>query len=256
MEKVCVIRQPAGLGDILHLYKVAIKLLEKKKVSKVYWPVYSGYNYIHEYIKHPDIIFLDEKNYYPFKEYINKTNPRGIITATSDNEEHELIYIPFQIADQIIQSKKPGPLYCKYELVGLDYKDWYKYLKIERNLEREKRLEEYLQKESPFDINNFVLVNRFYGTTHQERCEANIPKFANEVTIKEYDFDRPFDWIGLALKAKHIHTVDTSFCWVFRVLDITNLTLYGRGIGTDFEYCKGYCDDRWEFCGDFFGHVD
>ena len=72
-------------------------------------------------------------------------------------------------------------------------------------------------KKEPFDNDNFVLVNRFYGTTHQERREADIPKFDNEVTIEEYDFDRPFDWLGLALKAKEIHTVDTSFCWIFRV---------------------------------------
>ena len=163
---------------------------------------------------------------------------------------------PFQIADQLVRSNKPGPLYCKYEFVGLDYTDWYKYPKIERNLEREQDLENFLQNENSFNVEDFILVNRFYGTTHQERREANIPKFDNEVTIKEYDFDRPFDWIGLALKAKEIHTVDTSFCWIFRVLDITNLTLYGRGVETTFEYCKGYCDDRWEFCGQYFGHKD
>mgnify|MGYP003114760519 FL=1 len=44
MKKICIIRQPAGLGDILHLFKVAVKLLEQKKVSEVIWPVYSGYN--------------------------------------------------------------------------------------------------------------------------------------------------------------------------------------------------------------------
>ena len=255
MNKICIIRQPAGLGDILHLYKVAIRLLETNQATEIYWPVFSGYNYIHEYIKHPDIIFLDESKDYPGKDYIQKNNPRKIDKALIDSNT-ELLYIPFQIADQIVHSKLPGPLYCKYEFVGLSYKDWYEYVNIQRNLERENQLEEYIQKETPFDIDNFILVNRFYGTTHQERCEANIPKFENEVTIKEYDFDRPFDWIGLALKAKQIHTVDTSFCWLFRALDIYNLTLYGRGVETNFEYCKGYCDDRWEFCGDYFGHKD
>ena len=250
MKKICIIRQPAGLGDILHLFKVAVKLLEQNKVSEVIWPVYSGYNYIGDYIKHPGINFIDSSEDYPFKDFLEANEPREIIS------NDELIYIPFQIADQLVISNKPGPLYCKYEFVGLDYKDWYKYPTIERNLEREKKLENFLQKKEPFDNDNFVLVNRFYGTTHQERREADIPKFDNEVTIEEYDFDRPFDWLGLALKAKEIHTVDTSFCWIFRVLNITNLTLYGRGVETTFEYCKGYCDDKWEFCGDFFGHVD
>tara|TARA_R100001163_G_scaffold41186_1_gene31161 strand:+ start:3467 stop:4219 length:753 start_codon:yes stop_codon:yes gene_type:complete len=250
MKKVCVIRQPAGLGDILHLFKVAVKLLEQKKVNEVFWPVFTGYNYISEYIKYPGISFIDSKEDYPFKDFLEASEPRHII----DNDE--LIYIPFQIADQLVRSNKPGPLYCKYEFVGLDYKDWYKYPLIVRNIDRENYLEEFLQKECPFNVNNFNLVNRFYGTTHQERCEAAIPHIENEITIKEYDFDRPFDWLGLALKAKHIHTVDTSFCWLFRLFDITNLTLYGRGVKTNFEYCRGYCDDRWEFCGDYFGHVD
>lgn len=250
MKKICVIRQPAGLGDILHLFKVAVKLLKQKKVSKVYWPVYSGYNYIHEYISYPGIIFVDKEEDYPFKKFLEENNPHYIIN------NDDLIYIPFEIADRVVRSSKPGPLYCKYEFVNLDYSDWYKYLDIKRNFEREKELENFLQEQSPFDINNFVLVNRFYGTTHQERREANIPKFKNEVTIQEYDFDRPFDWIGLALKSKEIHTVDTSFCWIFRVLNVNNLTLYGRGIQTDFEYCLGYCDDKWNFCGDYFGHVD
>jgi len=250
MNKICVIEQPAGLGDILHLFKVAVKLLDQKKVNKVYWPVYSSYNYIGEYIQHPDIIFVDKNDDYPHKEFLEKTQPHNIIN------NDELLYIPFEIADKVVHSKYPGPLYCKFEFVGLDYKDWYKYVKIIRNEEREKQLEDFLQKETPYDENNFVLVNRFYGTTHEERREANIPKLDNEVTIVEYDFDRPFDWIGLALKAKEIHTVDTSFCWIFRVLNITNVTLYGRGIQTNFGYCKGYCDEKWKFCGDYFGHVD
>ena len=250
MNKICIIRQPAGLGDILHLFKVAVKLLEQNKVKEVIWPVYNGYNYVGDYIKHPGITFIDSNENYPFKDFLESNEPREIIN------NDELIYIPFQIADQLVRSNKPGPLYCKYEFVGLDYTDWYKYPKIERNLEREQELENFLQNENSFNVEDFILVNRFYGTTHQERREANIPKFDNEVTIKEYDFDRPFDWIGLALKAKEIHTVDTSFCWIFRVLDIANLTLYGRGVQTTFEYCKGYCDDRWEFCGQYFGHKD
>tara|TARA_R110001583_G_scaffold61176_2_gene181118 strand:+ start:3435 stop:4184 length:750 start_codon:yes stop_codon:yes gene_type:complete len=248
--KTCVIRQPAGLGDILHLFKVGVRLLETKKADVIYWPVYSGYNYISEYISHPNIIFVDKKEDYPFKQQLESSNPRQIINTD------ELLYIPFEITQECIVNKGPGFLYCKYDFVGLDYKDWYKYVTIKRNKEREKQLEEYINNNSPFDKDNFVLTNRFYGTTHQERREANVPKFDNEVTIVDYDFDRPFDWIGLAEKAKEIHTVDTCFCWIFRILGFDNLTLYGRGIGTNFDYCKGYCSPKWNFCETNFGHVD
>ena len=89
MKKICIIRQPAGLGDILHLFKVAVKLLEQNKVKEVIWPVYNGYNYIGDYIKHPGITFIDSNEDYPFKDFLESNEPREIIN------NDELIYIPF-----------------------------------------------------------------------------------------------------------------------------------------------------------------
>ena len=81
--------------------------------------------------------------------------------------------------------------------------------------------------------------------------------------IKEYFIHTPSQFKRYSINGKsvcdyhiryeHLHEDIVELC---KILNITNLTLYGRGVQTTFEYCKGYCDDRWKFCGQYFGHKD
>ena len=65
MSKICLIRQPAGIGDIFFLQKIA-----KHYISEGYeilWPVISEFNYIKDYIKVNGITFVNEQDSFPYK---------------------------------------------------------------------------------------------------------------------------------------------------------------------------------------------
>ena len=49
-DKICLIRQPAGLGDILFCQKIADKIKNKYNI-KVLWPVIDGYSFLKNELK-------------------------------------------------------------------------------------------------------------------------------------------------------------------------------------------------------------
>ena len=236
--KTAIIRQPAGLGDILYTYKIAKKIIELGKADLVYWPVVSQYNYLNNYLENDKIVFVDEKNDFPFKS-VYEQDPYKIVNTD------ELLYIPLQRADSIIPLNTQisnHPMYCKYELVGLSFNDWSSYLDIKRDLLRETKIKEYLN--LPAD---YIVVNKTFGTFPNTVIAKTVPEIKNAVEIKNLSFDNPFDWCDVFLNAKEIHTVDTSFCYIIAFLNITNVTIYSRNWVTDFKYNDKIFPKEWKF---------
>lgn len=235
--KTCLIRQPAGLGDILFTLKIAKKVIETNKADIVYWPVSKYYNYLQEYIGSENIKFIDEDSSYPYKEiYVN--DPHYII------DTNEILYIPLQRSDSIIpyDNHSNHPMYCKYDLVGLSYVDWSDYVHIHRNYQREEFLEKHINPVAPF-----TMVNNTFGTYPDCHKNVNIPITENSIYIENKEFDRPFDWMGLFEKAKNIHTVETSFCYILTLLNTQNVTVYPRNVITDFNYVKNIFPKEWKY---------
>ena len=67
--KTALIRQPAGMGDILFCQKIARLLLDKKRVDRVIWPVIKEYEYIKDYVQYPNLTFINETHDFDFKQY-------------------------------------------------------------------------------------------------------------------------------------------------------------------------------------------
>ena len=65
-KPLCLINQPAGLGDILLCQKIACHLVNLG--YEVIWPVVDYYNFITEYIKTPGITFYNVKDDFPYKD--------------------------------------------------------------------------------------------------------------------------------------------------------------------------------------------
>ena len=65
MSKICLIRQPAGIGDIFFTQKIA-----KDYISRGYtviWPVISQFEFIKDYIKVNNLMFVNENSDFPHK---------------------------------------------------------------------------------------------------------------------------------------------------------------------------------------------
>ena len=65
MSKICLIRQPAGIGDIFFTQKIAKDLISKG--YEVWWPVIQQFEFIKDYIKVDGLKFVTENENFPHK---------------------------------------------------------------------------------------------------------------------------------------------------------------------------------------------
>ena len=245
--KTCLIRQPAGLGDILYCYKIAKLLLEKNRVDEIIWPVIDQYNFLGKYLTDFKIYFLNERCKFPFKNYYES----NIIHIT---ERDDILYIPLQHADRALPYNSNTcnhPMYVKYEMCNnLDFTDWYQYLNINRNYKREKKLIDKLN----ININEpFNVVNLNFGSPpNSVKCPE--PKLTNNYPVIYLDYINDyniFDWLSILEAATEVHTVETSLCYLLRYLRLTNVFIYPKQKqpvnNHSFKYIRKIYDDKWNF---------
>ena len=241
--KNCLIRQPAGWGDIIFCQKIAAKLIEQG--YHVHWPVVDFYyDTVNKYMKKDGITFCRETDEFPFKDAYNA----GIMPPSRDHEEN--LYIPLQYADKLMKSEIPfDVLSIKYKIINLDYFDWTDYVAFDRDLERENRL--FYEHFGLKDDSKYVIVNRWFGTTVDGyRKDMNIPEDMQVIEMEPLGFDNIFDWCKLFENATEIHTVDTAICYIMEKLNLKadsmhwytrNLPQYG------YAYCENIYKNNWNY---------
>jgi len=245
--KVAVIRQPAGLGDILFTYKVAEKINDKFKPEQIIWPVCKEYSDIKDYINTPsNIHFVNEDSEFPGKKLYDSFI-RQVVNID------DITYIPLQYSCESTYGyfNFQENLYSKYSFVGLDYKNWADYVKLKRNHEKEESLFNLKAPNEPY-----ILVNRNYGTNPQKRQDIAL---TSKYKIVEFDYEPGyslFDWIKLIEQAEEVHTLQTSLAYLLDILGKQRVHIYHRAVkkadiaGTDqdsFYYCKKIHNPEWIF---------
>lgn len=236
MDRVCIIRQPAGLGDIIFTQKIAQTIIEKNIASYIIWPIIKEYTYITSYMVDKKITYINENEPFPFKDFY-LSNPKQII----DNKD--FLYLPLQAADSIIRDCPI--MQAKYKLCNMDYHNWKDYFQFKRNKERESFLENYLYIKEPF-----TLVNNNFGSKDYAYLKNNrgISIKGNCVYMEYLEFDNIFDWIGVLERAEKIHTVDTVWCYFMEKLGLKNVTIYSRNCNPKFfRYVEGIFNPDWTY---------
>ena len=247
MRKVCLIKQPAGFGDILFCLKIANHIIETTPYKTVIWPVASVYNYLNEYIGTKDIIFCDETKNFPYKEIYNSN-------SINIQKTDSVLYIPLSTSDRVISQclchDNPWAHgHIKYNFCNVDYEDWDKYIHIRRNADREKSLLHHL------GINgeeSFSVINRNFGTPPNYRTRDDISSKSGlrEIQMNFIQGYNLFDWMSVFEKASQIHTMDTSIYYILQFLGIDDVTIYSRyweHPSDDFSYMKGHCNPKWKY---------
>lgn len=240
MSKICLINQPAGLGDILFCQKIAHVALQEFGCEKVIWPISEVYDYLPEYIFQPKVFFESKTQ---------ETNlGRNIINTD------ELLYIPLVTSDAVINhSDMRAHGHIKYKFFyNTDFRDWKNYFSLKRNLQRESKLIEFL------NLNNdepFNLINRNFGTppnfvTNNRINPSNGLRNINMDILPGFNI---FDWIGIIEKATEIHTMETSLYYILEKLGIEkNVYIYSKytyqyGQHDNYEYMKPHCSKNWNY---------
>lgn len=211
-EKICLIRQPAGLGDIFFCQK--IKKHFEDLGYKIIWPVIDEFLWLNEYLEgyYPSI-----NSDFQFKEYYHGGN---IIN------NDELFFLPLQDADRMVSGFKI--MESKYKLISLDYHDWSNYFNYNRNNSKEEEL--YYNVLNLTDESEYTLISNNYGSP------PNFKKFpiANgESNIVYLDFIEDFtlfDWIKVIENANKIKMIDSSLNYILETLTLNaeQVSLYTR----------------------------
>ena len=201
---VCVINQPAGLGDILWIQPIVDHMIDCG--YEVVYPVIDlYYEMVSRCIRKDGLRWVQETGEYPMKDCFSSISP---------TKRGEDLYLPTKYADRHLPSCPV--MISKYYMVNIPVTNWHSHINIERNADREQMV---------FDMcginkdDDYTLVNTTYGTppTHITRSVDIQTKYP--VVKMSYDECLEneiclFDWIGVIEHAKEIHTTETAMCYL------------------------------------------
>lgn len=244
MDKVCLIKQPAGIGDIIFCQKIAKTIQQTTEYKRVIWPVSNQYDYIDFYMGSSDLVFCNESSDFPYKE---------LYGSSEVIQTNEVYYLPLQNADSMLDrclchGNHLAHGHIKYNICRLPYSDWKDFFEFKRDFEREELLKKSLslQEGEPY-----VVVNRNYGTypSFKTRDDIFIDSGIRQIAMDFYENVNLFDWVGILLGATEIHTVETSLCYILEKLNVQNVSVYSRYPNTndDFSYMRDHCNSKWIF---------
>lgn len=221
MRKKCIVKQPAGLGDILQCLYIAEKIIKKYQCD-IIWPVISQYTFISNYIKRDHLVFVDESENFPHKD-IYKSN--YLYTINNDN----YMYIPLQSADRLYPDELI--LTSKYKMVGLDIDNWSKSSHFIRDKNKEDSL--YYDILKLQDDTEYTLVNSIFASPPDSMNIDNIKtsgKYDQVVELSYISGYNPFDWCKVMEQASEIHMVDTCYTFLLEALSLStsDVNIYSR----------------------------
>jgi hypothetical protein len=235
MKKICLIFQPAGIGDVFFLQKMIDFYISED--YKVVYPLLPQLMYIKDYIKKENLEFYSVEDNFPFKEKINHNN---LIL------EDDFIFIPTHIADRIYPNM--SCMESKYKLVNMDYSDWMKYFSFERNIEKENSL--YYDVLKLTDNDTYTLINNTWGTPPNTASKP-IEYEQNEkiINIKIIPEFTVFDWCKVIENASHISIVDTSLNYIIETLELKSKKnfLTSRFTPSNFSHIINLFKKEWVY---------
>ena len=202
--KPCLIKQPAGIGDVFFCQKIARIMMQHG--YKVIWPLRPDIHWIQRYIK--DIWFPMTTDEFPMKDIYFRGS--GAVV------EEGGAFISPATADMTHNDGKI--MSSKYSMVGLDHSDWKEYFKFERNFAKEDDL--YYNVLGLKDDSEFVFINNLYNTDVRD-SELLSPENYDlpVVELKIIEGFTLFDWCKVLEKAKSVFTINTSINYLIDVLD-------------------------------------
>ena len=202
--KICLIKQPAGIGDIFFCQKIARYMMHHG--YQVVWPVLPSISWVKDYIH--DIYFPTTEEDFPGKDiyangsgFVIEDGGSFISTATADLTHND---------GKIMSSK--------YSMLGMEYDDWAKFFYFERNVDKENDL--YYNILGLKDDDEFVFINNLYNTDIRDSNLISKDQFDLPVVeLKIVDGFTLFDWCKVIEKAKKIYTINTAINYIIEVID-------------------------------------
>ncbi len=223
-KKICVIKQPGGLGDIFYLQKLTHTL---KPEYDIYWYVVSQYFWVKDYIK--GVNFLDKETEEMYTPLRNNQMFHNIYQKNTPFQNEEMLYIPTLFAHDLLPNFKV--MNSKYKLVGIDHDDWVDYFKFTRNQEKENKL--FYDVLGLKDGEEYCFVTKNIGLGGTNKLEINYQGKLKVIEMKYTDGFTLLDWCKVVENASEIHIADSSISLVVEKLKLSTdkIFLYTRRSG-------------------------
>ena len=221
MSKVCLIKQPAGLGDILFCLKIVEYIYHlSKDTCRTIWPVVENYSDISRYINPSiPISFPCINDEFEYKaEFLSA--PRGAITSYSG--------CTVLCLDGCTGSS--GVMKAKYDMVSrsigkhVDWREWQTAFSLHRHLNKEEEL---------FDLVNptkepYILINQNVGTAPHFTSWSNIDPVSplKKIYLTFVDGYSIFDWLMVVERAAEVHIEGSALTYIMEKLNISTEQLY------------------------------
>jgi hypothetical protein len=201
-----------GIGDVIFSMTLIKRIANGNKIVWGVMPAFvEGLNRAY-----PDVTFVD-------------WTKLGIDYNT---KQHKEIYhaeygkctiIPIRWADSIMKVGYEQWMRSKYDMYGMDYREWKKHAMWVRDEAKESELSKLVG-------NGNALVNDTFGSDC--KLKSNVPHIPNAIKMRAIDGYSLFDWAGIIQKATQIHTVNTSIIYLLEQLELnaTDVHLYQRAI--------------------------
>lgn len=235
MKKICLINQPAGIGDVFFLQKM-VKMYIAKGYNVIF-PLLPEIMFIKDYIKIEGLQFVSIHENFPFKNYLSHNN-------VFENEH--LIYIPARYADNIYPNM--SCMEAKYKLIDLDFSDWSNYFVFERNMDKENEL--FYDVLKLRDGEKYSFVSNIWGTPPNTASKKIIyDKTFKTVYLELIPEFTLFDWCKVIENANHISIVDTSLNYIIEKLNLNSETnfLTSRFTPPNFYHIINLFNKNWKY---------
>lgn len=234
MNKICLIRQSGGIGDIFFCQKIAKTYLSRG--YRVIWPIKDIFSWLKSYI--PSAIeypLLSED--FPFKELYLDLSKKFIIN------NDELLFLPIDGHNLLDASV----MVSKYKFVKINYVDWLDYFSFSRNVDKENELYYNVLKLS--DNEDYCFYNQMFASPPEIQLIKE-PKLPNKRIVKLEmlkDFTL-FDWAKVVENASSIYTAETSLNYIIEKINTTSdLHMYSKWYPIDFHHIKPLFKKPWTY---------
>jgi hypothetical protein len=239
MSKICLIRQPAGLGDIFFCQKIAH--INAEICDEVVWPVKPEFLYVKDYLyRFPGrrITYCSVEDDFPYKEIYNTKNE---IIKTG-----ELKYLPLHghslLDDSVMKSK--------YKLVNISWPNWKSYFIFKRNYPKENEL--FYDVLRLKDDTEYIFKNPWYASPpdimHKE-FQLSHDHNLREIELTIRDGFTVFDWLKVIENAQAIITAETCFNYLIEVTPVKakEIVMLSKWNPPDFHHIEGLFEKPWKY---------
>ena len=213
-NKICLMQQEAGIGDIIFCQTLAEKYLDEG--YNVIWPINDEIISIKDYFN-PKINFYPKSQDYPYKDkFLELYESRKYVKTEN------FIFAPLGYSSLIVNERV---MHSKYSICGENWTEWKSKFKINRNLNKENKL--FYNVLGLNDTDRYCLVNSNYSTppTIEHYNVTSAFKDLDTQNLKFIDMKlidgyTVFDWCKVLENATYIVTVDTCTMYIMELLNM------------------------------------